>query len=110
MQEYEKQFHAVKFLTPVENLILECLCKAADLFEELCDKDPQNPTDGYNFGHYIDAAKNAVIMRGARRMDPDTLLNHHHHMETFKDSFNEHEYDKIIETIKGMVPVDPSEK
>lgn len=64
----------VNFLTPIENEVMEHLRKAQELFDELCVLEPQDPSDSYNFGHYVDAAKNAVVIRGARRMDPDNLL------------------------------------
>jgi len=64
----------VKFLTPEENECLESLLRAQDLFDTICQDDPQNPTDSYNFGHYVDAARNAILVRGARRMDPQNLL------------------------------------
>lgn len=66
--------HKVSFLTDQENECLACLSKAQKLFDAICVEDMQVSTDSYNFGHYIDAARNSVIMRGARRMDPDTLI------------------------------------
>ena len=65
----------VSFLTDRENEILKNLKHAMTQFEILCAEEPQNPTDAFNFGHYIDAAMNAVILRGARRIDPDHLLH-----------------------------------
>ncbi|WP_300944097.1 hypothetical protein [uncultured Duncaniella sp.] len=64
----------VSFLTAEENACLAALARAQKLFDTICAEQPQVATDSYNFGHYIDAARNSVIMRGARRMDPDTLL------------------------------------
>ena len=64
----------IKFLNEQENEIIDYLDKAQDIFRELTVIDPQHPTDLYNFGHYLDAARCAVIMRGARRLDPDALL------------------------------------
>lgn len=72
---YERaNFRSISFLTKDENQVMYHLIKATELFDQLCEKDPQSPTDDYNFGHYVDAAKNAVILRGARRMDPETLI------------------------------------
>lgn len=67
----------INFLTDAENEIYECLNKATEMFDQLCADDPQHPADSYNFGHYIDAAKNAVLIRGARRIDPDHLMPKH---------------------------------
>lgn len=67
----------IRFLTDKENKCFELLLQAQDLFDEICKTDPQSPTDSYNFGHYLDAARNAVITRGARRMDPENLLKKH---------------------------------
>ena len=64
----------ISFLTSEENEIMYHLKSATELFTKISTEDPQSPTDGYNFGHYIDAAINAVILRGARRMDPEHLL------------------------------------
>lgn len=65
---------SIKFLTAEENLCMEYLLLAQDLFDKICTNDPQNVADSYNFGHYVDAARNAVLIRGARRMDSDNLL------------------------------------
>jgi len=64
----------VKFLTPEENSCLYHLKEAQRIFNDVCEEDPQSPTDSYNFGHYVDAAVDAVIIRGARRIDPENLL------------------------------------
>lgn len=98
----DKEFHPINFLTPSENMIMECLCKAEELFNRVCEEDPQSSTDSYNFGHYIDAAKSAVILRGARRMDPESLLPHHN--SSFRDQFTTQEYDSMLSRINGMLP------
>lgn len=64
----------INFLTDKENEVMLHLNAAMRLFRELGDEDPQDPTDTYNFGHYVDAARNAVILRGARRIDPKHLM------------------------------------
>lgn len=64
----------VNFLTATENEVLSHLKRAQELFDELCANEPQDPADTYNFGHYVDAAVNAVIIRGARRIDPANLM------------------------------------
>lgn len=76
MEKQNTKYRPVSFLTEAENRVMFHLIAATELFEAVCEKDPQDPSDTYNFGHYIDAAKNAVIMRGARRMDPETLIIH----------------------------------
>lgn len=65
----------IKFLTPAENEVLTHLKTAQELFDHLCAGEPQDSSDTYNFGHYVDAAITAVIIRGARRMDPENLLS-----------------------------------
>lgn len=69
-----KEYTPIHFLTKQENEVMQHLMKAMDLFDEICHEDPQDPADTFNFGHYIDAAKGAVILRGARRMEPNVLL------------------------------------
>ena len=64
----------VNFLTPEENQCLEYLLLAQDLFDKICEENPQFGADTFNFGHYCDAARNAFIIRGARRADPENLL------------------------------------
>ena len=64
----------VSFLTPDEYACLAALATAQKLFDKVCTEFPQASMDSFNFGHYIDAARNAVILRGARRIDPDSLL------------------------------------
>lgn len=64
----------IKFLTAKENLCMEYLLQAQDLFDQICGEDPQSSADSYNFGHYVDAARNSILIRGARRGDPDNLL------------------------------------
>ena len=65
----------IKFFTYKENIIYNKLKECVDMFDEISKEDPQDPADTYNFGHYIDAAISAVILRGARRMDAENLLN-----------------------------------
>lgn len=67
----------VNFLTSKENECLELLLSAQDLFDEICSEYPQASSDTYNFGHYMDAARNAILMRGARRIDTENLLIRH---------------------------------
>lgn len=69
-----KNVSNIKFLNVKENECLSHLNAALEIFAELCSQDPQHPSDTYNFGHYVDAARHAVIMRGARRLDPENLL------------------------------------
>lgn len=65
---------SIKFLTPLENRCIRLINEAQELFDTLCEQDPQSPVDSFNFGHYADAARNAILVRGARRMDPENLL------------------------------------
>lgn len=65
---------SINFLTAEENLCMEYLLQAQDLFDKICANDPQNGADSYNFGHYVDAARNAILVRGCRRLDPENLL------------------------------------
>ena len=67
----------VNFLSAKENECLELLLSAQDLFDEICSEYPQASSDTYNFGHYMDAARNAILMRGARRIDTENLLVRH---------------------------------
>lgn len=60
----------ISFLTEGENMCLAYLNMAQEIFDEQCEASPQSPSDSYNFGHYVDAARNAVLIRGARRLDP----------------------------------------
>lgn len=64
----------VKFLTELENRCLGLVNEAQSLFDQICEEDPQSASDSFNFGHYIDAARDAILIRGARRMDPANLL------------------------------------
>lgn len=64
----------IKFLTVEENLCMEYLLLAQDMFDKICANDPQSGADSYNFGHYVDAARNSILIRGSRRMDPENLL------------------------------------
>lgn len=69
MDEYK-----ISILTDDENRCMQYLIAALNLFNKICQDDPQDPTDSYNFGHYVDAAKSAIIVRGARRLDPEHLM------------------------------------
>lgn len=75
----------ISFLTPEENQCFECLLQAQDLFDKICENSPQSPTDSYNFGHYLDAARSAILLRGARRLDSVNLLTKHRTTETVLD-------------------------
>lgn len=68
------EIQKVSFLTDSENACIQLLNEAQKLFNKISDNDPQDPSDTYNFGHYLAAARNAVIIRGARRLDPDNLM------------------------------------
>lgn len=61
-------------LTKRENECLEHLLAAQDLFDEICAEFPQSSADTYNFGHYLEAARTSIYMRGFRRLDPKNLL------------------------------------
>lgn len=77
------EFKKISFLNEKENLILRYLVEAQRMFDELSVEDPQHPMDSFNFGHYVDAAKNAVVLRGARRIDPVALMpKHESHTES----------------------------
>ncbi|MCM1230218.1 MAG: hypothetical protein NC489_08795 [Ruminococcus flavefaciens] len=78
----------IKFLTASENECMELLVQAQDLFDAICKQDPQNSTDAYNFGHYVDAARTAILARGARRMDPENLLVKHSPNESTTKAFD----------------------
>lgn len=67
----------VKFLTDRENQCLELLLQAQEIFDEICMESPQSSADTYNFGHYVEAARTAILLRGARRIDHDNLLKKH---------------------------------
>lgn len=64
----------INFLTPEENQCFELLLQAQDIFDEICKESPQSPGDSYNFGHYLEAARGSLLIRGARRMDADNLI------------------------------------
>lgn len=64
----------ISFLSSEENACIQLLISAQKLFNRISNEDPQDPSDTYNFGHYLTAARNAVIIRGARRLDPVNLL------------------------------------
>lgn len=79
-------YHKSTILNNEENEVMRHLHEAQKIFNELSANDPQNPYDSYNFEHYIDAAKNAVILRGARRLDPEHLLpkKTHHEVKAYQ--------------------------
>lgn len=64
----------ISILTDDENRCMQYLIAALNLFNKICQDDPQDPTDSYNFGHYVDAARTSIIVRGARRLDPEHLM------------------------------------
>lgn len=70
----DKQFQRINFLTEKENDVMYHLFEALRIFTEITEVDQQSTHDLFDFGHYIDAANNAVLLRGARRMDPEHLL------------------------------------
>lgn len=70
----ENAFNKIRFLTEQENDVMYHLYEAMRIFTEISEVDQQSTHDLFDFGHYIDAAKNAVLLRGARRMDPDNLI------------------------------------
>ena len=67
---------------------MEHLLQAQAIFDEICLESPQDVIDSFNFGHYIDAARQAVILRGARRLDPENLLNKKSKSIPIKNLFN----------------------
>lgn len=75
----------IGFLTPKENECMELLLQAQDIFDEICGESPQSSTDSYNFGHYLDAARSSILVRGARRLDPENLLVKHRVGNTLLD-------------------------
>lgn len=87
----------ISFLTEDENNIMEHLNVAMSMYDELCAKDPQSPLDTFNFGHYIEAARNAVLLRGARRMDPDHLMPTHDEKVERQQKHRDYMYSKIEE-------------
>lgn len=64
----------ISFLTEKENQVMQHLVQAYNIFSEITEEDQQATNDLFDFGHYLDAAQNALLVRGARRMDPDNLL------------------------------------
>lgn len=78
----------ISFLTKDENACMELLIQAQDLFDKICDESPQNSTDAFNFGRYLDSARNSLLIRGARRMDADNLLTKHSDTATSAQFFD----------------------
>lgn len=66
----------IKFLTLAENRIMQHLVAAYQEFYELTMDDQQATMDFVDFGHYLAAAQNTLLTRGARRMDPENLIEH----------------------------------
>ena len=64
----------VSFLTNAENRVMQHLVDAYKEFYEITMNDQQSAMDLVNFGHYLHAAQSALLVRGARRLDPDNLL------------------------------------
>lgn len=75
----------INFLTEDENQCFELLLQAQDLFDKICDETASSPTDAYNFGHYLDAARYAILVHGVRRFDPDNLLTRSRIAQTLLD-------------------------
>ena len=76
------------FLTPMENSVLYHLVEAERIFTALNLQDQQDASDVYNFGHYLDAAKNAVMIRAVRRLDPEHLIKDYRPSDTKKSGEN----------------------
>lgn len=89
----------ISFLTEDENNIMEHLNVAMSMYDELCTRDPQSPLDTFNFGHYIEAARNAVLLRGARRMDPEHLMPKHDKNMDHQMKHRDYMYSKIEKRI-----------
>lgn len=68
----------ISFLTPKENEVMQHLVNAYNAFAELTLEDQQATNDLFDFGHYMNAAQSVLLVRGARRMDPDNLLKKDH--------------------------------
>lgn len=66
----------ITFLTNAENRVMQHLVAAYKEFYAITMDDQQSAMDLVNFGHYLHAAQTALMVRGARRLDPDNLLNH----------------------------------
>lgn len=112
MDRQNTKYRPVSFLTEAENRVMFHLIAAMDLFEMICEKDPQDPSDTYNFGHYLDAAKSAVIMRGARRMDPETLIIHKRKATEFKRRGTQQDpkmWDAAVKRMNELFGEDPLE-
>lgn len=108
----------VHFLTEQENECLELLLQAQDIFDKICEESPQSPTDSYNFGHYLDAARSAILLRGARRLDEDNLLSKHRMTNTLLDQDKKNhqkvspekkaiDADPLVMPSQGIVPNTP---
>ena len=80
----------VNFLTDRENECMEHLLQAQDIFDEICTESPQSVSDTFNFGHYVEAARNAILIRGARRRDPDNLLKKKSRISVLTPTMIEH--------------------
>lgn len=62
------------FLNNAENRVMQHLVAAYKEFYDITMKDQQHTLDMVDFGHYLSAAQHTLLIRGARRMDPDNLL------------------------------------
>lgn len=71
----------ISFLTDKENEVMQHLVSAYMIFEEIVNADQQCTSDLFDFGHYLDAAQNSILVRGARRLDPDLLLGKDEHRD-----------------------------
>lgn len=98
----------INFLTPDENQCYELLLQAQDLFDKICEDSPQSSTDAYNFGHYLDAARQSILIRGVRRQDPDNLLTRHRIVDTLldKDKRTGNDRTVVMDHIKESAIVD----
>lgn len=65
----------IKFLNNAENRVMQHLVAAYKEFHAITMDDQQSAMDLVNFGHYLHAAQQALLVRGARRLDVDNLLN-----------------------------------
>lgn len=62
-------------LNQKESEIMQLLTTVWNAFVELDSSDPQKPFDASDFGRYIRQAQQLLLVRSARREDPNTLLH-----------------------------------
>ena len=74
-------------LTEKENDVMHHLVSAYNLFNEITMEDQQSANDLFDFGHYLDAAQNTLLVRAARRLEPALLK----HDDSKKEETNEQE-------------------